>query len=98
MFKGKVNARTHAQRTKDHDISPAGLWPVELKIKSICYNINNLKRDFNSPNALSTTILERLWAKLNAISALLIGFSYQHIKKKQCIYRYSRAKKVIEKH
>ncbi|KAH3829975.1 hypothetical protein DPMN_103209 [Dreissena polymorpha] len=37
MFKEKVNARTHgsthARRTQDHDISPACLWPVELKTK-----------------------------------------------------------------
>ncbi|KAH3873178.1 hypothetical protein DPMN_036405 [Dreissena polymorpha] len=26
------HGRTHAWRTQDHDISPAGLWPLELKI------------------------------------------------------------------
>ncbi|KAH3841984.1 hypothetical protein DPMN_115471 [Dreissena polymorpha] len=30
MFKEKVNALTDARRTQDHDISPAGLWSVEL--------------------------------------------------------------------
>ncbi|KAH3817290.1 hypothetical protein DPMN_118823 [Dreissena polymorpha] len=33
MFKEKVNARTHTRQTQDHDISPAGLWPVVLKIE-----------------------------------------------------------------
>ncbi len=39
MFKEKVNARTDPRRTQDHDISPAGLWPVELKMnKAHSYN------------------------------------------------------------
>ena len=30
-----TDARTHARRTNCHDISPSGLWPVELKIDLI---------------------------------------------------------------
>ncbi|KAH3702652.1 hypothetical protein DPMN_077678 [Dreissena polymorpha] len=52
MFKEKFNARTDAQRTQDHDISPAGLWPVELKnldqnIALSPINKNNVLTTFN---------------------------------------------------
>ncbi|KAH3887740.1 hypothetical protein DPMN_011759 [Dreissena polymorpha] len=33
MFKEKVNAWTHTRRTQDHDISPAGLWPINILTK-----------------------------------------------------------------
>ena len=42
MFKEKVNARTHARRSQDQEISPAGLWPVELK-KGFKYSHANRK-------------------------------------------------------
>ena len=31
-----TDGRTHRRRTNHHDISPSGLWPVELKIAESC--------------------------------------------------------------